>query len=230
MKITLYFINWNDSFYLPFIKEHYGKFCRRIVMYDNYSTDGSEDLAKRLGFEVRLFGQRGQLNDQHYLDVKNHCWKESRGKADYVIVCDADEFLLQPEFYPITGSMPRVTGYNMVSDGLPLQSILEIKTGHKSEQYSKQAIFDPNKLIEIDYVHGCHLHHAKGELTLGTPLTLLHYRMIGGVNRLLERHTIYRERMSKFNLQHNMGHHYLHESGQKRLEWMHCQQQCETII
>ena len=112
MRIVVYFINFNDSFYIPFLAKHYGAFCQKIIMYDNHSTDNSVAIAISLGIEVRLFGQFGQLNDQHYLDVKNHCWKEQRGHADYVIVVDADEFVCIGN---LIGSAPKVTGYDMMS-------------------------------------------------------------------------------------------------------------------
>lgn len=223
MRIVLYFINWNDSFYLPFIKEHYGKFCERIVMCDNYSTDGSVELAIKLGFEVRNFGYSGQLNDQSYLDVKDHVWKECRGKGiDYVIVCDADEFLMPP--INLTCSIPHVIGYNMVSDELPERNIMkEIRTGSYSEQYSKEVIFSPDKITEIRYGHGCHINHKEGEITQHNTCYLYHYRMIGGVDRLIERHAVYRKRLSAFNLKFQMGSHYLHEDNAKRDEWEHLQ-------
>lgn len=217
MRIITYFINYNDSFYLPFLKEHYGAFSEKIIMYDNYSTDASRIIAADLGMEVRVFGQRGQLNDQHYLDVKNHCWKEQRNKGiDYVIVCDADEFVCIDD---LKGSAPKVTGYNMVSDSVPFKSVLEINTGEFSESYSKQAIFSPDEIQEINFVHGCHKNHIKGNITTEGNCRLLHYRMIGGVKVLLERHAEYRKRMSRFNLQHNMGHHYLHADEAKIAEW-----------
>lgn len=216
MKISLYFIQWNDSFYLPFIKEHYAKFCHKIVMYDNHSSDDSVSIAQTLGFEVRTFGQRGQLNDQHYLDVKNHCWKEERGKSNFVIVCDADEFIIPDK---LEGSAPVVTGYNMISENLPENSVIEINTGEYSEGYSKQAIFNPNEINEINYVHGCHRNNIEGNITKEGSCRLLHYRMIGGVERILQKHHEYRQRMSSFNKKHNMGHHYLHEDNQKRVEW-----------
>lgn len=217
MKITLYFINWNDSFYLPFIKKHYGSFCQKIVMYDQYSTDGSAEMGKHLGFEVRNFGSMSQLNDQWYLDVKNNCWKEERDKSDYVIVCDADEFVL-PDI--LKGTAPKVRGYNMISDDIPSGTdIFEIKTGAPSESYSKQAIFSPTHIEEINFRHGCHQNGMTGLIKDDGFCRLLHYRQIGGVERLIERHKQYRPRMSKFNLKHNMGHHYLQEEEQKRNEW-----------
>lgn len=227
MRIVLYFINWNDSYYLPFIKEHYGKFCQNIVMYDNHSSDNSHHLAKQLGFELRLFGIKNHLNDQHYLDVKNHCWKEERGKSDYVIVCDADEFLERP--FNLVGSCPEITGYNMVSNSLPEKSVFEINTGSQDDQYSKQVIFDPNRVHEINYVHGCHKNNKTGDITPGTPLRMFHYRMIGGLDRLWQRHYQYQLRMSKFNRDHLMGHHYLVDFNQKKMEWDHLQSKAVAL-
>lgn len=217
MKIVLYFINWNDSYYLPFIKKHYSPFVQHIIMYDNWSNDGSQAIAKQLGFEVRTFGWANRLDDQDYLNVKNHCWKEQRNcGVDLVIVCDADEFV-QP--YRLTGTAPVVAGYNMISDTLPVKDIFEVNTGAKSESYSKQAIFSPDHIDEIDFVHGCHKNHMKGNIIRDGYCKLFHFRQIGGVQRLLDKHATYRPRMSKFNLKNNMGHHYLQEDEQKRQEW-----------
>lgn len=224
MRIVLYFINWNDSYYLPFIKDHYGRFCEEIIMYDNYSSDRSMELALELGFNVRHFGMKNQLNDQHYLDVKNNCWKECRNKGiDYVIVCDADEFIT-PDFKTLSSlspSAPKVTGYNMISEQLPSLSMMEINTGAYSEGYSKQAIFSPDRITEINYVHGCHKNYITGDITSEGNTTLYHYRMIGGVDRIISRHADYRKRMSRFNKQHKMGFHYEHSDDAKREEWRH---------
>lgn len=223
MRIVLYFINWNDSFYLPFIKEHYGKFCERIVMYDHYSTDDSIKIANEYGFEVRNFGIKNQLNDQHYLDVKNDCWKECRGIGiDYVIVCDADEFIVIPNL-KLSEACPECTGYNMISENLPEKSIFEISTGEYSEGYSKQAVFSPDRVKEINFVHGCH----KNNKILFNPdpwdkrdgIKLYHLRMIGGVQRIISRHAEYRNRMSAFNNKHQMGFHYHHSDNAKINEW-----------
>lgn len=220
MRIHCYFINYNDIFYLPFFHKHYSSFCEKITMYDQFSNDGSRELAAELGIEVRDFGRRGQLNDQWYLDVKNQCWKECRNKGiDYVIVVDIDEFLKLPA--ALTGSFPRVIGYNMISEQLPVHDIFEINTGEISESYSKQAIFNPDQITEINYVHGCHKHNAVGNFVTGPGLTcrLYHMRMIGGVERLIERHEMYLRRLSSFNRQHKMGFHYEHPPHAKREEW-----------
>lgn len=212
LKIALYFIHWRDWFYLPLIKEHYGKFCYKIVMLDNHSADGSHQFGLSLGFEVRGFGYKGGLNDQSYLDVKNNVWKEERGKGvDYVIVLDCDEFIELGDLSqrPIA---PVVTGYDMISEDYPIHSFKEIIMGEPSENYSKQAIFSPDRIAEIDFVHGCHKHNMKPlpgvEVTTNGTCKLFHLRRIGGVERMIERHAWYRKRLSKFNLKFNMGHHY----------------------
>jgi glycosyltransferase involved in cell wall biosynthesis len=216
-RFHLYFINFNDSYYLPFLAKHYA-FCERITMFDNYSTDNSVELAKSLGFEVKYFGKQGELNDQHYLDVKNNCWKESRGHADYVIVCDADEFLFG-DYNNVTCSLPMSDGYNMISNSLPKQNITEINTGTFDVNYGKQIMFCPNRIYEINYVHGCHVNKAVGDITSHNTMKMLHYRMIGGVYRIINRHRVYLQRMSQFNHKHNMGHHYKHSEAAKREEW-----------
>lgn len=236
MKTVLHFINWNDSYYLPFIKKHYGTFCHKIVMYDQHSTDGSVHIAKHLGFEIRTFGHADTLNDQWYLDVKNNCWKEQRGKCDYVIVCDVDEFLVIDN---LKGTLPVVHGYNMISDDLPKHDIFEVSTGAESENYSKQVIFSPDHIEEINFVHGCHRNNVRGNLVRSGHCRLFHYRQIGGVQRIIDRHSVYRARLSKFNLKHNMGHHYGRPemtedeiqafNNQKKEEWTFLQQQARKL-
>lgn len=206
-------------------------------MYDNYSSDDSCALAKSLGFEVIPFGRPGILDDQHYLDVKNNCWKEERGNVDYVIVCDADEFLIPDDLH---GNIPQVHGYNMISEQLPIDSIFEINTGAPSENYSKQIIFKPEAVQEINFVHGCHKNHLIGIRSLDNgSCRLIHYRQIGGLIRMLERHALYRPRLSPFNKKHNMGIHYgkpewtkemmdTHNE-QKRIEWEELKSKAVTL-
>lgn len=220
MRITLYFINWDDSFYIPFLHKHYSQFCQKMVMYDGFSSDGSQDIATKLGIEVREFGRPGVLDDEVYRSLKNNCWKEERGKSDYVIICDADEFVLPDK---LIGTAPVVKGFNMISEHLPVNDIFEINTGSESESYSKQAIFSPTHIDEINYVHGCHKNHISGTITTSGHCRLLHFRQIGGVERMIARHSDYRERMSKFNLRHGMGVHYLATDEQKRIEWAQLQ-------
>lgn len=227
LRIFLYFINWNDSFYLPFLKTHYGSFCERMVMYDNYSTDNSVSLAKSLGMEVRTFGVAGELNDAEYIKVKDNCWKEAIGYADFVIVCDADEFLYHKHLlaklvkYKKEGvTLPRTQGYEMVSDRLPEENMLEVTSGFKNKKYSKNIIFDPDHIQRINYNYGSHNNRPEGKIRRSwKKLSVLHYRNIGGFERMWHRHEEYRLRLSQFNKEMNFGKEYLLDKEEKHRNW-----------
>ena len=215
MTCTLFFINWNDSFYLPFIKRHYSPFCTKIVMYDNHSTDNSVELAKELGFEVRTFGTPGVLSDSDYLQVKNHCWKGCT--SDWVIVCDADEFIYDLHIDKSLQTLKsygrtilETEGWQMYSHTLPKESILEINYGFLDVSYNKPCIFNPQAIDEINFVPGCHRAMPTGNVVWGKQQPkLLHYRNIGGPRRLLERHAEYRNRLSQENINNRWGYQYL---------------------
>lgn len=236
MKVALYFINWNDSFYFPFLNAHYGAFCDKIVMYDNQSDDQSHKIAGEFGWEVREFGN-GELNDYHYLEVKNHCWKECRSKGyDYVIVCDADEFIVPPK--DTTHPFPNVTGYNMISETLPVSNIFEINTGEISKHFSKQAIFNPDKVLEINYLGGCHtnkaivkqIHKFKTYSLPQHQAQLYHFRNIGGIDRKLARHKEYIKRFSAYNYAKGSGAEYLIADEKKCEDWNQCMQKAEVLF
>jgi len=201
-------------------------------MYDNHSTDDSVDIAKWLGFEVRTFGKPDVLDDREYLKIKNNCWKEEREKADYVIVCDADEFLYHHEILNYLEYrcpfFPKTTGYNMISNQLPKNNIFEITTGTPDSQYSKSVIFEPNFVQEINFDFGCHRNFANVKET-ESELLLLHYRYIGGVERLIERHKQYAARMSNYNKKLQLGFQYLHSEEAKRKEFEYYETQSYNL-
>ena len=213
-KICVIFINWNDSYYIPFLARHYS-FADEIIMYDNHSTDNSVALAEQHGFTVRKFGVEGELNDGKYLDVKNQQFKRFRHKFDWFIVIDADEFVIVDD---LRGTVPRMSGFNMVSDHLPQYDMLEINTGYDDENYAKQALFH-SSLDEIKYTYGSHKAFPKGNIDRSGSARLYHYRCIGGFDRLWNRHQIYQKRMSAMNLKYGLGIHYLTDLEPKQKEW-----------
>lgn len=222
-NIELYMIAFNEGEILPFVLDYYSTFCSKITVYDNFSTDNTREIAEKYG-EVKLFGRAGVLDDQAYLEVKNHCWKGSN--ADWVIVCDTDEVLYHPRLTENLAGHPAATifntqGWAVVSEKMPEKSLLEITDGYRDNNYSKNIIFSP-KLREIDYVYGCHVSRPKGNVSFGSfKPVVLHYRFIGGVDRLIRKHAVYRERKanSPINMKWNLGHHYDVSDDQRRKEW-----------
>ena len=63
---------WNEAEIIAFTIKHYQKFCQQITVWDNYSDDNTRDIAISMGFEVKLFGKKGQLHDGEYTTLKNH--------------------------------------------------------------------------------------------------------------------------------------------------------------
>jgi hypothetical protein len=104
---------------------------------------------------------------------------------------------------------------------MPKDDWREIQTGIYDDNYSKLVMFDPVAITDINYRIGCHVAKPIGDVIWDddTPLTLFHYRNVGGPQRLIERHNLYRPRMSEENLQRQWGHHYLVSDEDRMKEW-----------
>jgi glycosyltransferase involved in cell wall biosynthesis len=225
MNIECYFIAFNEAETIHLTIKHYQSFCSKIVVYDNFSTDNTREIAESMGCEVRLFGIEGQLNDAEYLKVKNNCWKGSQ--ADWVIVCDADEVLNLVDFTTAKeegATIFHTFGHNMFSEQLPKESWFEVNTGIHDPNYSKCIVFNPKEITEINYQYGCHTFKPEGpqgriQWATAVPL-LLHYKHVGGAKRLADRHALYESRRSPLNKRWHMGDQY-GEPREKTIKYFH---------
>lgn len=216
MNVDAHIICWNERDLLPLTIKHYREFCRTITIYDNYSDDGSDTIAESMGCKVVKFGKPGELNDNFYLEVKNHCWKGSN--ADYVIVCDADEIITSKwanyvsEEERMNGVRPtiyRTQGWQVTSNNFPENDLLEVTNGWAFDNYSKSVMFDPRAIKEMNYRPGAHRCDPVGDIVYSSEiLYLLHYRQAGGAERLVRRYSQYMKRLSQFNRKHGHGIHY----------------------
>lgn len=231
--IEAYVIAWNEGETIHLTIKHYQRFCTRIVIYDNHSTDRTAEIAKSMGCAVKKFGVPGELSDSAYKEVKNNCWKDSR--FDWVIVVDADEILYHHNITRIIDNSKanifKTFGWNVFSHDMPVNDWLDITYGHHEANYSKSVIFKPKELHEINFHIGAHWSTPKGQLRYDDNLlTLFHYRNVGGPDRLVERHRQYRPRMSPENLQRNWGHHYLVEDEKRIKEWNEKYERSKTYL
>lgn len=231
--IEAYIINWNEAETLHLTIKHYQKFCSSVVIMDNHSTDNSREIAKSLGCKVKTFGRPGELSDQAYLDVKNSVWKRDHpgnDRRDWVIVCDADEIL---SGYPSNkeATIYKTIGWNVFDYHLPTESWFETTNGYYEENYSKTVIFNPKEIKEINFRIGGHVSNPKGNVVWAQDkIFLLHYRNVGGPDRLVERHKLYRPRMSKENLQKNWGIHYMISDEERVREWNEKYQKSKPLL
>jgi glycosyltransferase involved in cell wall biosynthesis len=192
MRIHVYSPVWNEEFILPYYLRHYLPFAEKIVFFDNGSTDGTLALAREAGVEVRAWDTGGFQDEARMRDLKNHCWKESRGQADWVIVCDIDEIVYHPRLIEYLARMkeegitiPHPPGFQLVSNSPPSgqgQVYDEIRLGKYCREYeSKMCVFDPNAVVEINYSLGAHEAHPYGDVKIRWPseLKLLHCKFFG---------------------------------------------------
>lgn len=169
-----------------------------ITIYDNFSTDKSQEIIQDNGCKLITYDSGGQIRDDLYLGIKNECWKVS--KSQWVAVVDVDEFLEVP-FDISNCTMVRTQGYDMV--GLPPS-----RTGVENRLYSKFAMFRPNCLRQIGYQPGAHRCDPSGNIVVSKETAkLLHYKYTEEAY-VYNRHKMYQKRLSSFNKQYGFGLEY----------------------
>ncbi len=217
--VHVYALCWNEAVILPHFLKHYA-FAEKIVILDNGSDDGSQALVEAASNgEVRSYNTDGELSDKRYLQIKNSVWKESRGEADFVIVCDADEFLYHPDLPGVLNEMKRrgasilmPKGYEMVGQQTPRPEddlLAMMREGVRLHTYDKCLLFDPEAIEETDFEMGCHVGHPLGRVQyFRVPgLMLLHYKHLSP-EYVWDRYELYRKRMSDESIRAGIAPHY----------------------
>lgn len=225
MVIHAYILCYNEELMIRHTLNHYTSFCDQVTVLDNQSTDGTVDIIKEHFPKVLIhsWSSRNELSDLHYQKLKNRFWKKSRGIANWVIVCDCDEFLYHPDGVrkelnlrlKNNEHIPQVNGYNMVSQAFPQDYSIpiyeQVKQGLPAMAFNKKIVFNPNQVLEINYSPGAHNCHPVLK-TPGTqdahPLNLLHFKYMGK-EYLTARHQMYAQRMSYENRKMGHGAQYL---------------------
>lgn len=217
MNITIYTIAYNEEFMLPFfIKWYKERFpdCK-IVVYDNYSTDNTVQIALDNNCEVIQYDTNNQLSDSKYLEIKNNCWKDAT--TDWVIVCDVDELLdINSSLLNTDQTLFKSKGYNMCNVE-NIDNILDIKYGIESPGYDKTICFNKKYIKEINYSPGCHSCNPKGDVIYGQKIRpiLLHMKFINE-DLLAKKYKSYKSRLSAENLKNNWGFQYKDEEEKVR--------------
>lgn len=219
MKIHAHILSWNEEKILPYTLDYYSKICDKIFIHDNMSTDSSDDIYKRYEkVKVLKWDSNNEINEFNYTKIKSNAYKIYSRDADWVIVCDCDEFLYHENLmekldeYKKNGiTIPQIDGHDMVSESFPEydgNSITDkIKIGSETYQpMCKNIIFDPK--IDVEYGIGGHSINSKqGKLSPTAELKLLHYKFLG--KEYVKNIYISRaKRLSEFNKQNKLGEHY----------------------
>ena len=225
--MTIYTITYNEELMLPFFVAHYRRNfpdCK-IVIYDNESTDNTAIIATKLGCEVRVNATNGKLDDLKYIEIKNNCWRESKGS---VMVVDVDELIhITPKDLENCTAIT-LKGYNMVS--LNSEPLKDITHGVRSIDYDKFCCFDASQITDVNYGMGCHNANPKGNIQMSFQTYLMaHYKYIDA-NYMVARFRRNAERMSAANLKHGWGGHYLMKEQQIIEEFTFAQKQAIKVL
>ncbi|MFZ9752694.1 MAG: glycosyltransferase family 2 protein [Cyanobium sp.] len=177
---------------LPFFFLHYDQIVDQYFIADHGSTDQSLAILNR---HPKVALREFECNDASFVESArahyDHCWKESRGVADWVIVCNIDEHIYHPRLlgYLQASSARGITiihplGFDMVSTSFPLPSIAlnhQVRLGMRSPAFDKPQIFDPNQIREINFKIGRHLASPEGRLgeDRSGRVKLFHYKYMG---------------------------------------------------
>ena len=189
MKIWVYSVCWNESMFLPFYLRHYSSFANKIIIYDQYSDDGSRSIASQNKLvEIRDYNVDG-IHEPSVTRLYDNCYHEARGKADWVILCDIDEIIYDPyivtklrEYQDMGMTLASVVGYTMLHNELPHDNRKQVyrtyKQGVRDTVFDKKCVFSPK--LDVDYDPGRHTAKFSPDPICSQPeIKLLHYRYWG---------------------------------------------------
>jgi len=177
---------------LGFFFRHYDPIVDRYIVHDDGSTDGTIDILKahprvELRQFKRIFPGKFTSSNQK---LENSVWKESRGRADWVILVDTDEHIFVPGV-PLRDYLDRsrdqgITlmpslGYQMISEEYPGvdEHLCYTRTmGAPFSSMSKLCVFNPEAISDSNYTTGRHRANPVGCLRYPKKdeLLLLHYK------------------------------------------------------
>ena len=212
MKIEVFAVCYNEERIMPYFLRHYSQFAE-IFIFDNHSTDRSVEIAQKGGAHVSLFDTGGTFDDGANLEIKEHCWRDS--KADWVIVIDLDEFVYHPHIVDFLsesqGTLIQPNLYEMFTSIFPTtvgQIYEDVKNGHPS--WPKINLIQPSQIKEMNYTPGCHLATPKGNVVLvnTNDIKTLHMKNLGR-QYTIDRNIMYGVRLSERNKEMGWGTHLL---------------------
>jgi hypothetical protein len=204
MKVHVFAVCWNEEIALPFFFKHYRERFKdvRFTIFDNMSTDASRKMIVDEGAELLDNDTNGEIRDDLYLQIKNNCWKNT--DADWVIVCDIDEWIdCDDEFIEhTTCTIVKPEAYEMIGNSYNLDKITR---GFRFRKMDKCILFNPNEIDEINYETGCHRCNPTGNVIYNKERILLYHMKYFKLSYMIKRYKILARRLSQVNKENLWG-------------------------
>jgi hypothetical protein len=202
---------YNEAKMIPMFHKWYRKRLpsAQFMVYDNYSTDGSPDIAKQLGMVVTQYDTNNKLSDVHLREIKNNAFKQHMG---WNIVVDMDEWLdvteqdLVNEYYRGV-TVLTTNGYHMVNvDGH--KDYTHVNKGVYDRNYDKLVCMNSALIKDMNYIMGAHIARPEGLVLYSERQYTLRHMKYMNANDMIERYKVYTARHSDHNKFNNYGIHH----------------------
>ena len=228
---------------LPYFFRHYDPWVDQYFILDNHSTDDSQAmLSAHPKVTWRTFDVTGDSFVKASEDFYNTAWKDSRGKADWVVLVNVDEHLEHrdmPAFLQRCSDEDKATvigswGYQMVTDAWPQtdKRLADFaRRGMPWTQMNKVALVNPNMIHDVRYQPGRHRAYPTGHVVWprdGEGVHLLHYKYLG-LDYLKSRLPELGARLKEGDLAANHGHKYRWNEQQIEDDFNHVRNNAITV-
>lgn len=236
LTVDLYTLCWNEIDLLPFVVDYWKRFVRHAYVFDNGSTDGSIEFLQQFPWiTVIRYDTKDKSDVKIYTTIKNNVWKYSKGKADFVTVCDMDEclfsndlekelkymkennqYILRPAWYTMKSNRM----FNHVEGKLLHQ---QMKTAHGDGGLDKAILFDPNFIMDMNYKEGCHVYNSnpkEAKIYDRHNIFLLHFEKCFGVEYSIKRKQLIGKRVPKQNIENGLSVHYMYSEERMREDYI----------
>ena len=231
MIVHIYSMCWNEGAMLPYYLTHYEPFVDNFFIYDDSSTDDSLKVLRN--HPKVVLGKFDRQADSFVESAKifyNTIWKNSRGVADWVALCNIDEHYYRPNLRDylkrckaegITAIPAR--GYQMISDEFPeFDGLLcdNIDTGMRWGKMDKLSFFDPDA-INPKFAGGRHKCFPEGNVKFPKRITmkLLHYKYLG-LEYVITRHVELKSGLTNRDVKNLWGKQYCWSKEETEAEFL----------
>ena len=162
------------------------------------------------------------MDDSKLRDIKNTKWKQSKGNANWVVVCDMDEIVYSKDLIKVLEEASSnghtaidCDWYWFCDDYLPEYKkddglLLHQKLTKFYNNASKHLIFNPNEINEINYSIGAHTANPSGNYKpyKSDKVCVFHTNKGFGVEYKIRKYKEMNDRLSEIDRRNKWSIHY----------------------